>query len=712
MYQVHFKNSIIAVDAEVVHKIPHLRKLIALNSANIHLDENLPEVLNPLDAQFCFEAGSVHLGLIFKLLFGYNVMPMVEIASQLDVLKLVTLAKYLEVDMDALMEGFGSWTKYNNWYQMRNPEYLYLLYLICPELVDFATFFSNNDRAIESIKDASELEIDPTTKIEMLNFYSTFNFGNCHLGNNPRTRKQVESLDKQRAAINSNFLIKPFEHADYFKYTPSSLDVWSCENIKVAPRPTLGADTITTLDEFRARFAKFTCGALDKPIGQVQVEFPFANVVFAGGSITKLLCNEYDPRHARSSDLDMFIIGENFEAKTQAVADVLAWFDAKFGSNNTYFVPHGSIIYIYIKDLPRTFQIISNDQNTVYDIIGRFDMTHIQWCLYKGDVYGTPAACRSMRYKTVEFTNIGRLKQERIIKALYCGYDVYKDSHVISNLFDVTGIVTDYRGATMQNYLKGFKLFYYPQSQPGLEEDEEREYIRLQVEEHSYGSAAADSWRDAGRKIIIGGNFEADYNSISYDKFNAATVIVQALARNTKECIVMHKTGHLYLTSDRMVVVDVKPTEENHITITLAPTADFIAFTRALETDVYVKYQDTRVENHIVNGKNELNVTILKHILDNQATRGKTFMKSARGEPKNIEEDLKAGDMVRLMFRLKVHLRENRRVEIVPSGFTSYTTDDDNAAEIDFTDIDTIAGAVNAVSTNVDYDSNPYEEYS
>ena len=355
------------------------------------------------------------LSTLHKVLTDLIVIPTMDLSSHYELTVLIGITRQLGIPDEKLYSGsFKGWTEHRKWTELRLPEYMWCVYSMIEELVDFRKYIRLAHNPFEMVVRAIELpEIakNSETLFDMMIYFSNFKLELCFDMNNDKVQAQIARLRVDLDKIRGRLLINPHDHMEFFSYTPPSIceDRWSCRAISAVELPKVGQCTIVDNETVMTRFREFTCGLLDKPLNPLMkdVAFPWENVAFAGGGATKILSSDYEKKNARQSDVDLFVMGESFEIRKKILDLLLDWFNT-FGEerSRSYYATRGSVITIYIKGVNRKIQIISSNAKTIYDVIGRFDLTHIQWAYWNGRYYGTPQAADAMRSKLARFSNI------------------------------------------------------------------------------------------------------------------------------------------------------------------------------------------------------------------------------------------------------------------------------------------------------------------
>ncbi len=665
-----------AFKEDVISKIPYF----AGNKAN-RIAVRCPE----------FVIDFRHLSMLAKVYDGRRIVPGVDASSHLDILNLLRFSQFLGINKEVIVDGLQNWTEHSRWVELNNPEYLFAIYAEHEELVDFGKFFRMGGAfaSLAKARDLPYMRARPELYIDMLKFYKNFNFALCFEANNERIQDQVDALNKERAANSKLFLVNPHEPflAEYFLHSPrEDLQLWNCKNISCTKPLAPGEHTIVGFAEAVACFKKFTCNMLEKPLNpKVTKPFPYANVAFAGGSITKILDSKYDVKHSRQSDADIFVFAKTFDERAKIFEEIVEWFRTyNVGTTvRTYYAVRGSVMTIYIKDIARKFQVISINSKSAYEIISRFDLTHIQWMLYEGVFYGTPEACQAMREKVTRFNNTNRLKVDRMVKALYCGYSIFKDSDVMQNHVDITNLIENPQSDQMRKYIRNFSAWYYPRTDPE-EDDDDTQHILAMIEVDAKATLVTNDPNFVINNITIGGNFESDYESTMFSLFNPAHIMNQAVNARIKKLALRGAHGWIRLSTPIMTVSRFIPADTG-IDIRCNPNdEEFRIFCAMLENQVFALYNARGVTKHILSDNGEITFTIPKYRIEHQTSSGISCLRSHRGEPLNIEEDLRPGDKLQVLFLIEIiRMEEERFVELKGIKFVKFQTyDPEQAAKI------------------------------
>ena len=583
--------------------------------------------------------------------------------------------------------------------------YIYLIHSLDANCIDMRKIIQTTDpmSIVESALLIPDIKNFPSTMVEMLKFFDEFDYSDCFDENNDNVQQKVRKLLESVKEKQHLFKVNPFEIRDYFRYSPHNVkNVWANNKINQHKKFDALENTIVSRQEFDRRFTEFTCGLIEKSINpKVDFAFPYENVVFAGNSICKLLSADYDAKLSRSSDLDMFVIGDpNTVAAT--VDKLLMWFDNNTGdSTNTYYSVKSSVISVYIKDVPRMFQIVSGTYNTPYQVISNFDFTHIQWAMHCGEVFGTPSACVSMKERITYLHNSTRIIIPRLIKALFNGYDISIDGFDAVNI-NITDLVNNPKSEETQAYIRKIRSWYYPKSDPNLDEDELHINITQEIQRIEESNMVFVDKKKASSNIILCGDFDALYGAKDYSSFNPMDVIRKRYPG--KIITLAAKYGTMRLTSDQMIVKNVNIDDEGMHIVAAVNGEKFADFCNVLETSVFNMFTHKKIEKRILTD-GSLMLLIPRYILNNQLIKKRSICKSKRGLVLNVETDLAVDTAFRMIFTINVDIN-NRIIKLNPFLIIVDSVDE----ELDIANIEAeVANIALGDKLVVQYDDNNYD---
>lgn len=652
---------------------------------------NVPEGVTKVVAASNVEVEFSHLAILNKILLGEQVLPMVTVTSHQAVLVAVRFAKELEVPLEDIEKAFRGWTENRRWIELWYPEYLYLLHNEMEELVNFDKFFRLHPAPFESLERALKLRevlANPTLYVEMLLFYKNYKFETIFKENNDQVQDRIDALKKQREESWKLFMVDPHtpELAEYFTYTVTNYDTWDCKGISAVPQLNPGETTIAGRDQAMDNLNKFAYGWLQKPVDPNYKEaFPWENVVVAGGSASRCVNSGFNlnSKVARQSDVDLFIFAKKFEDRAAVFEKVMRWFGnpaLKPGDRPfAFYGIRGSVTTVELRDVKRKFQIISINCSNPYEIVARFDLTHIQWCMWNGKFYGTPEACRSSRERLTRFHNVRRLKAPRLIKAQFNGYQILKTEEALKEL-DISDLIENPNNDTLQKVIREFHKGYYPVTDLDMDPKEEQDHILSNIENDTGATLVTCDVDYVLNNVTVSGNFENDYESSLYSNFNPN--IISRMPQNARitKTIVKSKHGAIRLTTCPMDVTQIA-NDENGVdlfvkvskSLPVEEEEKFRNFITSLETNVYRMYRRADVTRKIFDDDFRIKFSVPRTTLNLQLQRGLSCLRNQQGKALDIETELKAGDQIQIMFLMEIVMApQERSVVLKPVKFVKY----------------------------------------
>ena len=584
---------------------------------------------------------------------------------------------------EEILTKFARWSAADEWITMPNPEYLFAIHQLCDGIVDWPRFFREHEAPFEHLAIAPANEV---SRIPRLSFYAMYDLTKIFTdGGNIANRDRVNTLVAMRNSASDYLLIDPHaESEDNFVRIEHDYETWKMpvgDNIRrpkfVVDSPPVGKPTIVDLETAQRRFRRFTCEIFDACAKTSGLEFPWDKVVFAGGSATKLISAEYAEATTRGSDLDIFIVGQTFADRKKTVDTVLLWFAAK---GCAFYALTGSVCTVYLRGVKRTFQVISDNSTSVWQILSRFDTTHIQWAC-RGSPYGgnqmqwlaTPQACRAMNTRVTVISNGRRLKSVRLVKALACGYEIEVNTAYGQELAIET-VLNPATPQTLNTLLTQIGGYYYPA------EDDDDDYALSMIESLAKPTFSSMDVNFAIANIFIGGSFEDNYESLLFKTFSPTNLITDV--RRGNRTFMRTRHGEARIMTDLMRVKLV--TNANDMEIQTVVTDEFAAFVRVLETAAWAVYAGSRrgVTVAAVN-KDVVTWTIPSYSIERMLATGRSCLRNHRGNNLNIVEDLASDDQVQIMFKVEVVIgTEDRYIKLHPHRIIKYG--DDDAATGDF----------------------------
>lgn len=484
------------------------------------------------------------------------------------------------------------------------------------------------------------LQIDDWTYVESLSFYAAYNVDYAFTTGDEATRALIKQYNIMRDVYSEHMLICPYDLKNYFTYTPDTREVWKCTALNMNTlKLQYGESTLAPEDVALERLEKFSCGYVTR-------DTRLRNCIFAGGMPTRVLNADYNVATARKSDGDAFVLGPDNEAKYDAFKQVASHFETP----GTFYAVRGSLVNTYILDVPRKFQLISGNHTNAWQVLTKFDTTHIQWMFADGKFYGTPAACRSLRYKIAEPAAIHKVQADRMIKTLCLGYDIAYTPELITKC-DIGDLIHDKNNLRVRNILKDMHKYYYPRSEADVPLDEQMPHLKAMIGEDSKCSNIVMTAEECANAVQIGGSFENGYDMMAYATFDVTSIENKFVG--TKRTVLYRRSGAISLISDRCEVLDVSAGD--NVIITLRINDQFQEFlTRVLDGIVYAQFVRASPTRKLCAGDGTTVIVIKAFKYEMQGRVGFSIMKNQRGDPLDIKDDLRAGDEIQFMFKVVV----------------------------------------------------------
>lgn len=628
-----------------------------------------------------WQVKSTHVMTILRsVMDGDDPVPKVSLGSHRDVYYTLKLAKVLNV-FDTVVNKFMNWTLHASWTDLMNPEYLVLIEQLCPLLCDWKKFFSeyklSYKTVVEKMLDLPELRVEPELWIKSLIFFKNFDFNTCFDELNDATRGRVSDMKRNMKKCSELFLINPYQDflSGFFNYTPidASIPIWSSDKVRAVRKFAVNESTLAPLDTFKERFHKFTGGHV--------ASLADGTCIYAGGAIMKMLGVNYDPKHARQSDVDMFAGGYDYDTRKAYVKTILEHLQkiAADKSASIYFAYRGSVVSVYITNVNRKFQVITNDCSGKYGIIERFDTSHIQWMYDGTQVLGTPEALLAMREQVSRLHNTNRLKVQRLLKTLYCGYDIIKDETIVKNVIDITDLLTKPTtgDSDLARILRGFHGYYYPQVM--VDDEDDPEIIKYQhmsaIEKDNNGFIVTDNPLNALDNLIVGGNFDNTYDSNMFTSFNPASVTNTGVRRGSRTERINNNLGTIRLLTGLLVVTNIN-NNDNGFEVICSIDEAFKRFLEIVNTDIFNKVAPGARLAAKLGATDTISFLYPKRLLDYSTKNGKSVLKSQHGRLLNIDEDIVNGDKIQVLFEIHAVIDYNaNNMLLFPKQFIKHVNE-------------------------------------
>ncbi len=450
------------------------------------------------------------------------------------------------------------------------------------------------------------------------------------------------------------FLLNPFTYEYHdFTYHPSGKEVLSSVPFQAAAKPELGSRSIVAAaEDAKLRLAELSMNIFDD-------SFDWTNVVIAGGSVCCALEEPFNKEIASLTDIDLFVHGATREIRTAAAINLLKWFETK---TKVYTSVVGSVVNIYIPGLKRKFQIISAGDINRYSVIHRFDTTNIMW-LYDGtNFYGTRASFAAVSTRDAELVNVGTIKNERLIKCLYKGYNL-----IVNKELDVDDFTSLYKNSDeCRKVIRRMYGAYYPEAA-----DSEMR-ILASIERDSGSQAVNLGTAAAGKLMVHDGEFHTGYNAIAAECVSFDTIEVPVNRRNTDRMIKTDRKTILIVSAGSCEIMNTQEQAAGYEVTFKALDEKF----RAFVNDVLYTKIATKFFEHVRGDRVDLDN--FKFCLQTDEPFIKRTCKTTDGGSFHPEA-LKVGDKVDLLISFKT-LHADKTIEFILSKIISRNDEevDDN----------------------------------
>jgi hypothetical protein len=411
-----------------------------------------------------------------------------------------------------------------------------------------------------------------------------------------------------------------------------------------APMIDVGKSAFVPLEEAYRRFRELTLGVIEPK--------DLAHACVAGGGVMKCLSAKHNVKGMPRSDVDIFVYGGDRERSKRVIGELITKF-AKLG--DVYFGVRGSVVDVFVKDYPRTFQIISINCRNFEEVITRFDLTYIQMCVVgiNGEFRfkATLPAVYAHMTGTSWPANISRLRAERVVKSCLLGFRVVKSPR-LGGIETQTNAILNDQEAFVACRNKIYAQFM-PRSLPDVTPEEERNYILSMI--HSTGDKKYAYITQSGQFAIDNISYEGDF-SASYDGMNIETFRFDQVDVRAYHYAIGKKLRYaatrkeIKLLSDEMEIENVHENDEG-VRIVIKASPKFTEFSTRLNADLYPRFDPWNraapVHKNIRDGKYTISIPL--EIMEG----GKPPLRNTRG---NIitREHIQPGNKVKLLFNLAV----------------------------------------------------------
>jgi len=637
------------------------------------------------------------------------------VASNKNMMRIILRALIEGVEYGNLMMRLENLTKVDKWIELTDKVYLWPMYSFAPDLVSWDRVFAMDDTKVfyDAVK-CMNIEgvvghID--RKIALLKFFQNYDFGSAFKESNNEVDSMITNLNAQKNCLKFfTGCMSAWQpgYKEYFVASPPGVlqdpeakgaTLWNAEPIasqrQSYKRPAPGDSVMVSKEEFEDRFYnKIACGMLttspNPELAKLGEKFPFESVIFSGSIIQQALDPYFDEQ--KTSDLDIFVIGFKAPEREAAFKRIVEWFTCQ---DMVYYGIKGGVVCIYIKDIPRQFQIINTNHANGIDIINRFDLSHIQWFAknttmatyakritaasivgyaadhykYEGlHVFGSFRAFEAQRTRVTQITNNAKVTTPRLIKGLIRGFSIETNQQIKDNVIDITSLVERPTGSDIRGHIRNYSANYFPRSIDserfdGNKQDETNYILRMIGLETQAQEVTADPLV-VMNKTTLNINFEVEYDSLGFARFNSDTVINNGRARGKTEFTLRNKNGNIYMIGGQCQIIDVS-NEEGNIDIRMKILDhEFIDFIKnILEGNVLRRFTQKALTKNLLLGADsdtlEMRFDKFKYERRLKAAVKDTCARTNRGAQISLEEDLNPGDHISPMFQIVYNINEN-----------------------------------------------------
>lgn len=584
--------------------------------------------------------------------------------SHTEVYRLIQFVTEQGLPRERLDHHFMMFTHLDGWHKLRDAEFIYTLSCVNEVYGDLHAYISrvkNPWKCLQVFRLPGH-EIGVEGQILTLNAFAQFPLSSLFDEFTDETRKKIAKIRAVRDKILSELMISPYDprhtYLDFFKYTPTVETAWRCEGIVQAaggdPTPPLaGTPTIVPREVAFERLSRDWCGLFEiaKTSGAVGVEFPWASVCIAGGSILRAVTNIPPACDITVSDVDIFVMGSSPAESAAAFEQLIHWFHAVGNSLHkcVYYAVIGSVVSIYIESIKRKFQVISQARSSPWGVISRFDLSHIGWCLYGPSAdslqfFCSPIAAITSRTRVSVVTrSVKRMRMDRFVKTLLLGYEIRKDPALLEK-FDISPIVDNPTSEAATEVIISLCGYYFP------EEGAPRLHALNMIMRDSKCDIIVSDPEAVIKRTVIRADFDLWYNAVNYRTFNVDTIRDDG---RRGQFIQLRNGNRAIRLTTGSVTIEQMARGERDVSVAFRADADFANFARTLETIVFPMFRPGGRPAELIRGG--LVTTVVSNAaLAAQLSSGRSILSNQIGEPMNIEEDLKKGDSVQILFTVTI----------------------------------------------------------
>lgn len=617
------------------------------------------------------------------ILRGEQSIPSANLRSWLDVYGLLLVAQALDVPQKTLINAFTTFGTDPAAFKMATPEHMFQCYRLLPETICFDKLFRTLDNAVAIVR--SNLDAYPND-IALRQFIATYDVVKAFPKAESRgVKAKIEKLKTELSKLGDSLLVKTPEQGIVIAHNHT---VHSCEPF--GQKPAIGSDAFVQHTEILRRFHEATYNMFQPRDGKT---FP-TGVVFSGGLYARLLSPTFDLKLARGADIDIFPIGKDFAERERVFKEVLMW----FASSKTYYAVLRSVVTVYIRDVPRKFQIISTNASTVAQVIQGFDLSHVQHAMLNvtnPQFFSTPAGVEAQRTRVAVFHPTVRTNAKRCYKALRMGYDLDQSAKSLE-ICDITAMVNP-KEEPAKSFAREITTYYLPRSDPELTTQELTDYILANVQKDANADSATVDPNVVLQTVQIGSNFRGNYDMRMFNTFDPATVKPD---RNNHRNFEVHmcdnRNKRIFMQSSPMKVKSVAA-DGDAVTITLHVEQQFAEFVQKLQTDVFRLYRQGGVTTNFIQD-HTITMIVKRTFINSLIRKGASLLRNQRGRPLDIDEDLIEDATVAFVFTTQfISQGDERYIKLHPLSLIKH-----EAASIDNSDDSDAPEDIEAVAETYD----------
>lgn len=453
-----------------------------------------------------------------------------------------------------------------------------------------------------------------------------------------KAQDEIRMTKLEKKIYGDKFIINPYELPGYFTYRAPMCDVWNSRQLYDLSLE-IGEPALVPYELAVDRFNQLSYGLFDKPQNhEVDFDFPWDSVVFAGGFITKILMPYYNSIIMKNSDIDIFIIGNEKERRI-TYNKLIDW----FSSDRTYFALTGCVTTIYIERIKRKIQIITESRNiSVYSVLNGFDLTYVQWAYHRGKFHGMPHACESLRTLTTRFHNKKKLRDVRLIKALCNGYSIAVPHRLEPSGFEP--LMSNLQGEQAQNIIGNLYSGFIPKRDKTLLEKDQITSILYQVKNDSRADFVTRDPVRIKENVNINGNIAEYSGSNLRSDVKPSDIYVRHVHKSI--ITLSGKYGRILFGTELLRVAAVDNTADS-IDIVVHADEKLIKLVATLQGEIYRMFtENTECKNMLRNG------TVVFKVPKSTIMIKKSLCRNKFGKLLNIEETA-PDDIVKIVFVVK-----------------------------------------------------------